>query len=59
MPSAITNITQLRVNGLLRYPRMRLIITISFYLLNYFQMRAFIGALVTDINFIVVQFFTA
>ncbi|WP_354640161.1 hypothetical protein [Morganella morganii] len=36
-----------------------LLITISFYLLDYFQMRTFTGALVADINFIVGQFFTA
>lgn len=59
MPSAITNITQLRVNGLLRYPRMRLIITISFYLLDYFKMRTFVGALVAQPCFIVGQLFTA
>ncbi|MEM8184038.1 hypothetical protein Q4R69_20165 [Morganella morganii subsp. sibonii] len=34
-------------------------ITISFYLLDYFQMRTFVGALVTNINFIVGKFFTA
>lgn len=59
MPSAITNITELKMNGLLRYPRMRLIITISFYLLDYFQMRTFTGALVAQPCFIVGQFFTA